>query len=182
MGDHALIKFSSGESGYGPDTYWLVDKENRTIRPFESETALHKAFGNGYDQAIAHTVSVSAPLLDEEGDVVDGILEGYSLLTPDFSIREDGSTKPLEFSNYQLKNRYGRPIDVEAEDQAAEVLDGLLSHLKNQTEQTGIPSSFLEKIRDDKKLMAFYISAIAYGGFPIGRIYQDIQRVHEKQK
>ena len=52
LGDHALIKFSNGEGNYGEDTYWLVDKENHTIRPFESDMALDAAFGEDLETAL----------------------------------------------------------------------------------------------------------------------------------
>jgi hypothetical protein len=174
MGDHALIKFSSGEEGLGPETYWLVDKSNHTIRPFESHMALDAAFGDELKAALEGTVVVSPPQIDEDGEITDGVLADFTLLGPEYAIREDGTSEPLQFSSHQLRQRYGKPIDESTEDMATEVVDRFLGILKDNEPKTGIPASFVTGLRGDHKLMAYYISSLAYGGYTLGDLYGDI--------
>jgi hypothetical protein len=174
MGDHALIKFTSGELGSGPTTFWLVDKGNNTIRPFESETALKKAFGPGFNQAMQNVVVLSPPNVDENGDIADGVLEGFSILGSEYAIKEDGSAKELNYSPAQLKKRYGKPIDENAEGLAAEALDGILNMIKKKEKELNLPKNALDKLKKDSKHIAFYISALAYGEYTLRSVHDDI--------
>lgn len=182
MGDHALIKFSSTEEGYGPDTYWLVDKSNHTIRPFESHMALDAAFGPDLQQALQNTVTVTPPMIDGSGDITDGVLSGFTILGPEYAIADDGASKHLAFSSHQLKGRYGKQINESAESMAAEVVDGFLGLLKTNDHKTGIPAAFIAQLKSDHQLMAFYISAMAYGDYTLQDIYSDIVRRHHHSK
>ena len=183
MGDQALIKFSGGESGLGPQTYWLVDKENHTIRPFESYMALSAAFGEELEEALNNTVVVNSPTIDADGEITDGILADFTVLGPEYSIKEDGSSKHLAFSSHQLKSRYGKPVDEGVESLATDVLDGFLGLLKSNEMKTGVSGQFLEQLKGDNKLMAFYISALAYGDYTLQDIYSDIsRRFHSSKK
>src|ERR1035437_6170684 len=153
MGDYALIRFSSGEEGFGPEVYWLVDQSNHTIRPFESHMALDAAFGQDLQTALQ------------------------------YAIKEDGTSKPMDFSPHQLKGRYGKPIDEKSESKATDIVDGFLEKLKNNEGMTHIPPAFISKLKSDAKLMAFYISALAYGEYTLGDIYSDIShRYHSSPK
>jgi hypothetical protein len=182
MGGEALIRFSSGEEGFGPETYWLADQSNHTIRPFESHMALDAAFGDGLQEALQNAVTVTPPKIDSNGDIVDGVLEGFSILGPEYAIKEDGTSKHLDFSPHQLKSRYGKPINESVEGLATEVLDGFLGLLKNNEDKTDIPAAFINKLMEDQKLMAFYISALAYGEYTMGDIYSDVARRYHHSK
>jgi hypothetical protein len=176
MGDHALVKFSGGEEGFGPDTYWLVDKSNHTIRPFESHMALDAAFGQDLEEALNNVVIIAQPQVNQSGDITDGVLTDFSILGPEYAIGEDGSSKELDFSNQDLKGRYGKPIDDKNENLAIQALDGLLSHLDKRQSETGIPPTFIKKLKNNQRLMAFYISALAYGDYALKDIYSDITK------
>lgn len=182
MGDHALVKFSTGEEGLGPETYWLVDKNNHTVRPFESHMALDAAFGEDLQSALQNAITVSSPMINKDGDITEGILAGFSLLGPEYAIMEDGTSKPLHFSSHQLKGRYGKPVDENVEGLSAEVVDGFLNLLKTNEDKTKIPSSFINQLKDDERLMAFYISALAYGGYTLEDLYSDISIRFSKSK
>ena len=181
MGDYALIKFSSGEEGYGSETYWLVDKSNNTIRPFESENALSAVFGEEVQNAIQNVMIVTPPVIDSSGNITEGVLTDFTILGPEYSIKEDGTSKPLDFSPKQLSNRYGKPIDENAENKGAEVLDGFLEKLKENEAKTSIPASFLDKLKQNEQLMAFYISAAVYGGYTLSDIFEDISRRYKDE-
>ena len=173
MGDHALVKFSDGGES---DNYWLLDKKNHTIRPFESDMALDAVFGDQLEQALRSAMVISTPSTDSSGNIMEGVLADFSILGSEYAIHEDGTSKPLQFSPHQLKDRYGKPIDEKAENLATEVTDGFLTLMKKNEDQTGIPANFIEQIKKDSKLMAFYISSLAYGNYMMEDIYSDIAR------
>jgi hypothetical protein len=182
MGDEALIRFSSGEEGMGQNTFWLVDKKNNTIRPFESDMALDATFGDDLKDALQNVVIVTSPKVDQDGEIIDGVLSGFSILGPEYSIREDGTSKPLRFSSSQLKGRYGKPVDENIEKIATEVLDGFLEILKKNESKTKIPANFINQIKKDSRHMAFYISALAYGGYTLRKLYSDISASYNDSK
>ena len=182
MGDHALIKFAGGEEGMGPEVFWLVDKKDQTIRPFESEMALDAAFGEDLQIALQNLVVVEPPAVDEENDIQEGVLTGFSILGPEYAIREDGTAKPLDFSNHQLKSRYGKEIDEDNEDKAAQLIERFLDSLASGEEKTKIPKKFINKLKNDKKVVAFYISAMTYGEYTLDDVFADISnRFHNKE-
>jgi hypothetical protein len=181
MGENALIKFSGGEEGFGQETFWLVDKDNKTIRPFESKNALDEVFGQEVPQALQNVVSVVPPSTDEKGNITDGVLSGFTILGPEYAIRDDGTSKELNFSPSQLQGRYGKPIDEKAENMAVEVIDAFLNILKKSESKTGIKANFIDELKRDEQLMAFYISSMAYGNYQLNDIYGDIlKRSKEK--
>lgn len=173
MSDQALVKFSEGEGG---STYWLVDKTDNTIRPFESNMALDAAFGDDLEEALTHAMTITPPQIDNDGNISDGVLAGFNILGPEYSIKEDGTSKQLHFSPHQLKGRYGKQIDEGVENLAAEAVDGFLGLLKSNEDKTSIPANYINKLKNDQQLMAFYISAMAYGDYSLGDIYTDISR------
>ncbi len=179
MGSEALIKFFGNEEGYGPSTYWLVNKKDHTIRPFESHMALDAAFGEDLEKALNNVVIISQPTIDQDNEITDGVLSGFTLLGPEYLIKDDGTSKPLHFSNHQLKSRFGKSVDEDAENMAADAVERFLSILKENEKNTGISSDFIDKLKDDSKLMAFYISCIAYGKYTLQDIYMDIMKTFD---
>lgn len=182
MGDHALIRFSGGEDGFGPETYWLVDKSNHTIRPFESEMALDAAFGEELQQALQNAITIVPPPTDQTGNIMEGVLADFSILGPEYAIKEDGTSKPMHFSSHQLKGRYGKSIDDNAENMATDAVDGFLSLLKKNENVTKIDGNFINQLKSDNQLMAFYVSALAYGGYTLGDVYSDVARRFHSSK
>jgi hypothetical protein len=155
-------------------TFWLVNKEDHTIRPFEDLMALDAVFGENTEKALKNVVKVSTPIIDEDGEIAEGVLANFTILGPEYTITSDGTSKPLHFSTYQLKHRFGKPINERAEDKAVESLDGFLTILKDNEDRTGIDKAFIDKIKEDDKLMAFYVSCMAYGKYTLKEIYSDI--------
>lgn len=181
MGDYALVKFSSGEESFGPDTYWLVDKKDHTIRPFESNMALDAVFGEDLETALQNAVTVSTPSIDGDGNINEGVLDDFTLLSPEYIIKDDGSTKPISFSPHSLRQRYGKPIDDSLEDLATEAVEKFLEIMIKDEEKTQVPAHFVHGLKRDHQLMAFYISALAYGDYTLNDVYLDIvSRYHNK--
>jgi hypothetical protein len=73
-----------------------------------------------------------------------------------------------------LKNRFGKSIDENKENTAADDLDRFLNVLKENADKSGIPPEFIDKLKEDGKLMAFYISCLAYGKYRLEDVYLDI--------
>ena len=182
MGDEALIKFSNGEEGLDKGTFWLVNKEDHTIRPFESPMALDTVFGKDLEEALNNVAIVSQPTINDNGDITEGVLTGFSILGPEYMIKDNGSAKELHFSNYQLENRYGKKINVDEETKAAGTIKQFIGLLKENEDKTGIPSSFLDKIENDDRLMAFYVSSLAYGKYTLKDVYADIDHLFKTSK
>jgi len=180
LGDEALVKFTSGSDGI--KQYWLVSKNDKTVRPFESNDAIRAVFGDQTKEAVSNAMKIITPKVDPDGEIMEGVLEGFSILDPEYSIRRDGSAKPLHFSSHQLKSRYGKPVNEKAEIIATEVLDGLLNLLKKNEEQAGVTADFIDEIKEDEKLMAFYVSALAYGNYTMEGIYSDIIHSFDNSK
>jgi len=180
LGDEALVSFS--DVGNGVANYWLVNKKDYTIRPFETNESLTAVFGEETPEAIRNAVKVTTPKIDAEGDITEGVLSDFTILSPEYSIKNDGSAKALHFSPRQLKGRYGKPIDQKSENMASEVLEGLLNILKKNAGETGVPVDFINDIKEDDKLMAFYISALAYGEYTMEKIFSDIKHSFDNTK
>lgn len=179
LGDYAIVQFSNGGAMVGPTTYWLVDKSNNTIRPFESESSLRNVVGEDFDSLKQNIVTVTPPSVNEENEIADGVLRDFTILGTDYSVKEDGTSKPLRFSPSQLKKRYGKPIDENAEGLAAEALDGLLGMVKTRSK---VSDTQINKLKKDSQLMAFYISALAYGGYTLDKVYKDILKQVKEDK
>jgi hypothetical protein len=95
---------------------------------------------------------------------------------------DDGTAKPLDFSNHQLRSRYGKDVDENMEDLAVQSVDGFLNLLSENEDKTNIPKKFINRIKDNDRLVAFYVSAMAYGDYTLEDIYADIvQRFNDKE-
>lgn len=180
MSDQALIKFSSAEGGFGPETYWLVDKKDKTIRAFESHMALDEAFGEELETALKNVVTVSDPIVDQNMDITEGVLKDFQILGPEYAIKDDATAKPMEFSSSQLKNRYGKPVDEDKENRAMDHLDTLFDSFSQ--ENPDVPQDFIEDLKQNSQLMAFYISSLAYGGYGLEEVTSDIQNRYTNNK
>jgi hypothetical protein len=181
-GGHAVIKFSTGEPGYGPDTFWLVDKQNKTITPFTSPASLQAVFGPAFQQVMSSVVTVMPPNVASDGKVNNGVLAGFYILDPEYAIQEDGTSKPVDFTPGHLSERYGRPVDEDAEQKALTQLDGIMNQLKQEGDQFHFTPNFVDKLMKDQRLMAFYINAIAYGDYEPQDIVLDVLRRFHLQK
>ena len=143
---------------------WLVDGSNNTIRPFESETALMNFYGGN--------VPVESIIpLDASALVEGGPLAGYQVLSSDYRVKGDGSSTGLDFSNSQLTSKYGAATNQEAEEASWRSVYGFLDLLKNE----GISEATINNIKNNDSQMAYYMSALAYGGYSFGDIYSDVK-------
>ena len=176
MGDHALVKFTTGVPAMGGEQYWLVDKSKNFIIPFASENAIHAAFAEDAPAAIQGAVSVVPPSVSPQGEIQNGIFTGFHLLGPEYAIQDDGSAKALDYHPGQISKRYGKPIDEQAEEKAIIDLEGLLGVLKQEEQGLKMAPGTIDKIMANTNEVALYISALAYGGYDANDVYKEIIR------
>lgn len=162
----ALVKVVD-QGGYDSNVVWLVDVPNKTMRPFESTRALERVYGMPYEQ-----LQSSINMVGGDSFTPGGVLNGFQLLDYDYAIKPDGTARALDYSAVTLAGRYGSGVNEAAEMRAYQGLDGFLSLLKKSGD---LSNKQLSKVLSDKNSMAFYISALAYGGYSLSDIYSDIK-------
>lgn len=122
VGKSALVRLVNGDDP-STATIWLVDTTNKTLRPFVSEDQFDQLFDNP-DQAKKSITTLSA---DELGP--NGLLGEFHVLDNQYGVKKNGSMKTVPFSPSQIQQRYGKPIDPSAENNAVSQLDGMFSQL-----------------------------------------------------
>lgn len=173
LGDYSLVRFKDlGPAGYMSDQQiFLLDNTNRSLRPFQNMAALQNFFDGEVDPdkivvRPATDLAPGGPLGSNAGK------PGYQLLGSEYAIQSNGTARKLDYSISQLSERYGAPVNEETEHTMYMSLKGALKMF----EDDGIDSNQIAKIKKDKELMAFYISAMTYGGYSLGDIYSDIKK------
>jgi len=167
-GSYALVKIA-GVDGYDSNTVWLVDVNDKTMRPFESDQAIAKFYGMPVAELSKSVNHVNADIFGQ-----GNALSGFTPLSFEYAIKEDGRAKAYTGDASTLALRYGNAnYDSNLEMAMTSGLDGFMDVLKNTP---GISSSTIGKIGKDQSLMAFYISSLAYGGYTLGDIFKDIKR------
>ena len=167
---YSIVKFANDPNGSAEgdaSTVWLLDSQNKVLRPFMSMQALQNTFA---DPQAAMASIITLPVTD-----LDGPLKGFDLKTGDYGIKDDGTMKPLDVTRTDLQQRYGQTQDTKAETTAFSVLDGFIDLLKQDT-NNGISSQYLDKVLGNKDLIAKYINAMAYGSYTPSDVYRDMKR------
>lgn len=125
VGDHALVRIISPNNP-NSGTLWLVEKKKKILRPILSEKALENAFEDP-EEAMKSIVTLSSQALGPGGP-----LEGFTPLDGEKGMKEDGSMDDVEFSPAELQNRYGKPEDLQGENNAISMLDGVMGKVGTQ--------------------------------------------------
>ena len=125
VGDNALVKIVSPNNP-NSGTLWMVNSKDKTLRPIGSEKVLESAFEDPIE-AIKSIVKLSADALGPNGP-----LNGFTPLKQEHGIQDDGTMKNLDFSPFQLSQRYGQPEDPNAEQKALSMLDGIMGKVGGQ--------------------------------------------------
>jgi hypothetical protein len=123
VGDHALVHIKNGPDSQAGTT-WLVDAKKKVLRPFASEQAFNSAFKDP-EEARKAIVGISSKELGP-----GGVLEGFTLLKNDKSIKHDGTMDKVDFSPHQISKKYVKTSDPQAESKALTILDSLMGSLK----------------------------------------------------
>lgn len=128
IGKSALVRLHN-ENDPTTSTIWLVDSDNKTLRPFVSEDKFDQMFDNPTQ---AHNAVVTLPASELSPA---GILGDFHVLNGEYGVKTDGSMKNVPYSPSQIQSRYGKPINEEGEDKAVTALDGLVSGLGAEPNQ-----------------------------------------------
>jgi hypothetical protein len=186
-----LLKFADDPDGSGPQTsatIFLVNNDDKTIRPFLSETSF-----NSYMKSIGRediTLKVAtenglitlAPIELLSNDLALSSGKGYHILMNEKGIQIDGTYPDQEQpeDSTQLQYRYGNARNEEAEKVALRVLDneqgGLLTILKSMGVSSGVSPALIDEVSKDHAVMGLYIDALAYGGYDIPDVIRDLVR------
>lgn len=172
MGRYSLVRFSGqGPTGYmNESVVWLVDTQSKTLRPFANASAVENFFEYPVDMSQIQVMSAASLLPGGTLGSQDGE-PGYELLGNEYMVQADGTARELEFSASHLAARYGSPINQTAEQWAGMLVQGFLKHLTRS--DSGISKQTIDALDDAHK--AYYISAIAYGGYAAPDIYRDLK-------
>jgi hypothetical protein len=182
-GDHALIKFDTDPDGSGPgntSTVYYVDVKNKTMRPFLSEQAFNNAYGGQFtlqeaeSQGLIKTLSGSMLGPGMPLDIKNG---SWTLHSNEGGVREDGTWKDmsLQIGDAALKNRYGQPANEGLFEAGYSAIKGFLD-LAKQDPSIGLSAQTINEIENSPDKLAFYMSAVGYGGYSITDIYKEIKR------
>lgn len=171
MGASSLVNFADVE-GVDPKAVWWVDNNSKTIRPFGSMEAFNSVYASNLDAALQSIRTVHPSDLGEGG--MFGPDKGYQILDFNYAIRPDGTMKEMAASNSQLQTRYGQPINSQLEQDGLLLVDGFFNTM--QKTGSGVDSNFLNTLKGDKSVVAFYLNALTYGGYSLSDIYRDIKK------
>lgn len=173
----ALIMFTSDVDGDGPantSTVWHVDPKTKKIRPILSESAFIAATGEPVADVMKRGIikRVSTQALNP-----GGVLAGFTPLTENEGIRDDGTYLAPQVDNSQqnIENRYGKQVDEKFNTEAFKTIDGLLTMIKGDS-KSGVSMDVINAITSDPKTLASYMNAFAYGGYNLSDIFRDIKR------
>lgn len=168
-GGQSLIQIPDAYGGTTGGSIWLVDPASKTVRPFASQQAFESAYAGDLANAKASIQQIHSTDLGE-----GGLLSGFHLLDHEYAIQPDGSAKTLDASPSQLQARYGKAKDTKSEQLASTSVGGFLNSL--QKENSGISKSFIDGVKNNPSKVAFYINALAYGGYTLSDVYRDIKK------
>lgn len=172
--DFSLVKFTADPNGADPgdaSTIWWADHITRTLRPIMSMQAFRDMYPDDqYYQAAMNSIESVNPSELQPG----GLLANFLDLGEDYGIYERQQMKSLDFNPMDLQNAYGQAKSEESTLVGIRAFDSFMSFLQNP--DSGIDNTFLNKVKNDKNLTAFYINALAYGGYSPDDVYKDIKR------
>jgi hypothetical protein len=172
--DSSLVKFNSDPNGADPGdaaTVWWIDHATKTFRPIMSEQALKDIYG-GDDtayQAAKNSVVTLSPT-----ELQNGQLKGFIDLGVNYGIYERQQAKKLDYNPQDLMQAYGTTRSQDSDMRGLKVLNSFITLLNDPT--SGIDSTFLSNLKNDKMSMALYMNALASGGYTPNDIYKDIKR------
>ncbi len=174
-GNDALITIA-GE-GYAPQQLFFVDQTNKQIVPFSSMQSAINYFTNvtggpvSAQEINAATTQVPSSVLG-----AGSALEGFVPVQAANGFDENGHLVNPAPSNANIQARYGRPVDQNAELKAYTALDGFSKLLQSANLGSTVTPQEITKLISDPTTMGFYINALAYGGYTLQDVYQEMVR------
>ena len=175
-GDHALIRFNEDPGPGDTSTVWLVDVKKKVLRPFLDEQAFTAYFGGTTIEEQDEKGAISSVDLSDLGG--QGTLRNFRMLQDADGVGGDGNipiTLGDDIDEAKFDNKYGKQGNPEGEEKAGQVLDGILTQIK-QMPNVGIKPQFIDRIAKDDKIISFYLNALTYGGYSPLDVMKDLKR------
>lgn len=168
-GPYALIRIS-GE-GSTPNSLFLVDTQDKQIFPFADQAAVQAAYpGLSQDEIDAHTTMVPAAIFNTGNG-----LSGYQLFTDaGHSIQDNGVLPDAPASDAALSDNYGQQTNPQAVNAATTALDGFSNLLESGAAGTTLGGDIVKNVMSNPTMVATYVNALAYGGYTLQDVYQDM--------
>jgi len=173
----AFITFSGG--GYTPNQLYFIDPTNKQIIPFSSMQSAINYISNANpgstvtaDDINAHTTQIPSSAVS-----TGGALEGFTVEDSSHGFGENGTITNPAVSTASLSQNYGQASNTDNETKAYTALDGFTKLLSSGAAGTGtVTSAEIATIMNDPKTVGYYINALAYGGYTLADVYQDMIR------
>lgn len=169
-----LVKFKSDPNGAeagDASTLWFLDTEKKALRPIMSMKAFNDSFNN--DPALIAQAKKSINTLDVKDIQPGGAHSDYFLLGTDYGVYDGGVAKELDFTPAQIAQRYGQSSSS-AQLKAAASLDKILNLWKYT--DSGLSKDQIEKIQNDPTTIGGLVGAMAYGGYSLSDVWQEMKR------
>jgi hypothetical protein len=175
-----LIKFATDPDGAGPlntTTIFWVNPTTKKIIPIVSAEAYETFFDTPF--ASANIKTITADYLGADGAL--GANAGYTMVplsqgingTESDDVYKTGADK-VNIDN--VGKIYGQtPLSIDQSIKLLQITDGFLD-LISKDSTTGISVDLINRIKIIPIKVAFYMNALAYGGYNIGNVYQDLKR------
>ena len=172
VGNYGLVSFDVDPGPGDLTTVWLIDKGTKKLRPFANAKSFENFFADDPAAAWKRIVRISPDELDE-----NGALSGFKLLNEDYGINESGVLK--EDPNDQIRERYGKPLNTDAETVTYKFLGGDKTHpglLKLLASSGEVSEKTINNILKDPAKVSKLISAMAYGEYEVNDVLREIKR------
>jgi hypothetical protein len=176
----ALVKFATDPDGSGPlstSTVFWVNPNTKKIIPIVSAEAFNSFFDTPLDKANIKTITVD--YLGTNGTL--GSANGFSMVPLSQGINGTASDNDykIAYDNINTDNlgtHYGKEVlDTDSLKNVLESTDGLFD-LISKNQDFGISADVISKIKNDPNQIAFYVNALAYGGYTLADIAKDLKR------
>lgn len=110
------------------------------------------------------------------------ISRAYVTSNPSGASTSTGSSASAGTTTTGNLNLYNQSRDTAKEGTADQFIRQEALFGSNASLGGSLTPSFVEKLKNDSNLMGFYIGALAYGGYQMGDIYNDMYRQQEAEK
>jgi len=174
-GQDALITLSG--QGATPNQIFLVSNETKQLIPFSSMQSAMNYFSTvtGH-QVTPDEINASLTTIPSSSLAVGQSLNGFEPVDITNGFNEDGQLLRPAVSNANIQARYGQQVDTGAETKAYTSLDGFVKLLSDANVGSTLSPTEVTKITSDPTMMGFYINALAYGGYTLQDVYQEMVR------
>jgi hypothetical protein len=153
-------------------TLFMMDPVGKQLIPFSSMNSAIAYFTkqNGYPVTAAeiNATTSQVPSSMINGYQIDGMMNGFD---------ENGVLANPAPSNAQMQQNYGQQTNTANEQKAMLLVDHMGNLLSSgQPLGSDVTPAEVKSIMSDPTLLGFYVNAIAYGGYTLKDVYQDMVR------